>query len=268
MAIKRVITIFALIFAVSVSGCMPNRSVSDQSTSGETASDALITLATTGNPDELHKELGGEVISSADLQEKVGSLLKLDKDEHLAPKALVTPDGEIYAMVAPTITQDNFIMMDKKGNIMRMDVGYTEKTYVPFLVQRLTDLPVEVSGIASAALIKLATTGNPDDLHEELGGEIISSADLQTQAGHLLDLEQNEHLAPKALVTPDGNTYAMVAPTITQDNFMLLDADGNLMRMDVGATEGNHIPFVVLTIVEDGGTAWYVEFWYWLTSKF
>ncbi len=45
------------------------------------ASDALVTLATTGNPDPLHAELGGTVISSDELQKKVGSLLKLEKQE-------------------------------------------------------------------------------------------------------------------------------------------------------------------------------------------
>ena len=92
----------------------------------DTASDALVTLATTGNPDPLHKELGGTVISSAELQKRVGSLLNLEKMEHLAPKALVTPTGETYAMVAPTITKDNFILKElgsSWGNVMRMDVG-------------------------------------------------------------------------------------------------------------------------------------------------
>ena len=68
-----------------------------------TASDALVTLATTGNPDPLQAELGGTVMSSEDLQMKVGHLLNLEKDEHLAPKALVTPTGETYAMVAPPL---------------------------------------------------------------------------------------------------------------------------------------------------------------------
>ena len=76
------------------------------------ASDALVTLATTGNPEPLHAEIGGTVISSQDLQKKVGALMKLQKAEHLAPKALVAPNGETYAMVAPTLTKDNFIFAD------------------------------------------------------------------------------------------------------------------------------------------------------------
>ena len=91
-----------------------------------TASDALGTLATTGNPDPLQAELGGTVMSSEDLQMKVGHLLNLEKDEHLAPKALVTPTGETYAMVAPTITKDIFILGDNTGQARRMDVGDSE----------------------------------------------------------------------------------------------------------------------------------------------
>lgn len=121
------------------------------------------------------------------------------------------------------------------------------------------------SGTASDALVTLATTGNPEPLQAELGGDITSSEELQGKVGHLLKLDENEHLAPKALITPNGETYAMVAPTITKDNFIFADRMGNVMRMDVGATEGHYKPFVVLTIVEDGGTPWYVELWYWLT---
>jgi uncharacterized protein YdeI (BOF family) len=231
------------------------------------ASEALITLSTTGNPDPLMAKLGGNVISSEALQKKVARLLKLDKQEHLAPKALVTPNGETYAMVAPTITKDNYIFVDRTGNVMRMDVGFTEGHKEPFLVQKLTELPNLLTGEAPAALITLATTGNPEPLHALLGGTIISSEALQSRAGKQLNLAKNEHLAPKALVTPTGETYAMVAPTITKDNFMFLDNKGNVMRMDVGDTEGHHMPFVVLAIVEDGGTAWYVEFWNWLTGK-
>ena len=79
-----------------------------------TASDALGTLATTGNPDPLQVELGGTVMSSEDLQMKAGNILNLEKDEHLAPKALVTPTGETYAMVAPTITKNDFILVDSQ----------------------------------------------------------------------------------------------------------------------------------------------------------
>ncbi len=128
------------------------------------------------------------------------------------------------------------------------------------------DLPSSVSGRASDALVTLATTGNPDPLHAELGGTVISSEKLQKKTGSLLNLEKQEHLAPKALVTPNGETYAMVAPTITKDNFILVDSQGNVMRMDVGNTEGHRMPFVVQQIVEDGGTAWYVEFWYWIAG--
>lgn len=126
-------------------------------------------------------------------------------------------------------------------------------------------LPVTASGTASEALVTLATTGNPDPLQAELGGDVVPSDELQESASHLLDLTKEEHLAPKALITPNGERYAMVAPTITKDNFIFVDRTGNVMRMDVGKTEGHLKPFVVQTIVEDGGTPWYVELWYWLT---
>ena len=129
------------------------------------------------------------------------------------------------------------------------------------------DLPASVSGGASDALVTLATTGNPDPLHAELGGTVISSEELQKKVGRLLKLDKQEHLAPKALVTPNGETYAMVAPTITKDNYIMVDSKGSVMRMDVGNTEGHRMPFVVQQIVEDGGTAWYVEFWYWITGQ-
>lgn len=120
--------------------------------------------------------------------------------------------------------------------------------------------------MASEALITLATTGNPDPLHAELGGTVITSEKLQMKVGSLLKLEKQEHLAPKALVTPNGETYAMVAPTITKDNYILVDSQGNVMRMDVGNTEGHRMPFIVQNIAEDGGTAWYVQFWHWIAG--
>ena len=129
------------------------------------------------------------------------------------------------------------------------------------------DLPASVAGKASDALITLATTGNPEPLHAELGGTVISSDDLQKKANAMMKLQKMEHLAPKALVAPNGEVYAMVAPTLTKDNFILVDSQGTLMRMDVGDSEGHRMPFVVETIVEDGGTPWYVEFWRWITRQ-
>jgi len=130
-----------------------------------------------------------------------------------------------------------------------------------------TDSPASVAGKASAALVTLATTGNPEPLHAELGGTVISSEDLQKKANALMKLQKTEHLAPKALVAPNGEVYAMVAPTLTKDNFILADGQGNLVRVDVGDSEGHRMPFVVETIVEDGGTPWYVEFWHWITRQ-
>jgi len=129
------------------------------------------------------------------------------------------------------------------------------------------ELPASVAGKASDALVTLATTGNPEPLHTELGGTVISSEELQKKANAFMRLQKSEHLAPKALVTPTGEIYAMVAPTITKDNFILADSQGNVLRVDVGASEGHRMPFVVNTIVEDGGTPWYVEFWRWITFQ-
>jgi len=129
------------------------------------------------------------------------------------------------------------------------------------------ELPASLTGKASDALVTLATTGNPDPLHAELGGTVISSEDLQQKANASMKLQKAEHLAPKALVTPTGEIYAMVAPTITKDNFILADTKGNLFRMDVGDSEGHRMPFVVETVVADGGTPWYVEFWRWITFQ-
>ncbi|GKS59477.1 hypothetical protein YTPLAS18_30040 [Nitrospira sp.] len=129
-----------------------------------------------------------------------------------------------------------------------------------------TDVPSSVSGRASDALVTLATTGNPEPLHADIGGTVISSEALQKQASALMKLDKKEHLAPKALVAPNGETYAMVAPTITKDNFIFVDSQGNVLRMDVGASEGHRMPFVVQNIVEDGGTPWYVEFWHWIAG--
>lgn len=129
------------------------------------------------------------------------------------------------------------------------------------------DLPASVTGKASDALVTLATTGNPDPLHAELGGSVISSDDLQKKANALMKLQKTEHLAPKALVAPNGDVYAMVAPTITKDNFILADRQGNVFRVDVGDSEGHRMPFAVETIMADGGTPWYVEFWRWITFQ-
>lgn len=82
-----------------------------------------------------------------------------------------------------------------------------------------------------------------------------------------MKLQKTEHLAPKALLTPTGDIYAMVAPTITKDNFILADTNGNVFRIDVGDSEGHRMPFVVETVVADGGTPWYVEFWRWITFQ-
>lgn len=131
------------------------------------------------------------------------------------------------------------------------------------------ELPATVTGVASEALVLLATTGNPNPLQKEIGGTVVPSSQLEAKVGPaklaaLLKLEKNEHLAPMSLIAPTGEWYNMVAPTITKDNFILVDKEGVARRMSVGAVAGDNRPTVVVQVKEDGGTPWYVEAWYWL----
>ena len=112
------------------------------------------------------------MVDSAVIARTVGEstlngLLNVAEGEHLAPKALMV-DGTIYAMVAPTITKDNFVLVTDDGVARRMDVGNSEGTNEPFVVTEIDSnaLPSTVTGTASAGLIQLATTGNPEGLHE------------------------------------------------------------------------------------------------------
>lgn len=241
------------------------------------ASPGLLQIATTGNPEGLNEELGGNITPSTVIAETIGqaalnSLLDVANDEHLAPMALMV-DGSIYAMVAPTITKDNFILVTDDGVARRMDVGSTEGSNMPFEVALIDPnaLPSTVTKTASAGLLQLATTGNPEGLQGELGGDIMPSTVIAEKVGQdtlnaLLMVDEGEHLAPSALVAPTGEIYAMVAPTITKDNFVLVSMAGEAFRMDVGSTEGTNQPFQVTDVISDGGTPWYVEFWYWLTG--
>ena len=243
------------------------------------ASGGLIQLATTGNPEGLHGQLGGTVMDSSVVASTIGqnalsSLLDLNQDEHLAPQALVTPTNDIYAMVAPTITQDNFVLVTADLVAWRMDVGSTEGDNRPFVLAEFDPnaLPATVKGKASPGLLQLATTGNPEGLNVELrGSRVTDSAVVAERVGQaaldaLLKVDEGEGLAPKALVTPEGEVFAMIAPKVTRDNFVLVNRSGEIFRMDVGSTEGTNLPYRVTNVVSDGGTAWYVEFWYWLTG--
>jgi len=149
------------------------------------ASAGLIQLATTGNPEGLHKEIGGKITSSEVVATTVGhatldGLLDTANQEHLAPMALVMPSGEIYAMVAPTITKDNFVLITADGIARRMDVGASEGTNRPFEVAMIdpSRLPTTVTGVASEGLIRLATTGNPKGCRarSEVGSRIRGSS--------------------------------------------------------------------------------------------
>jgi hypothetical protein len=131
------------------------------------------------------------------------------------------------------------------------------------------NLPETVTGVASEALVLLATTGNPEPLQKELGGKVVPSSELEKKLGSatlatLINLDKKEQLAPMGLIAPTGEWYNMVAPTITKDNFILVDSTGVARRMSVGKVAGTNRPSVVVQIQEDGGTPWYVELWYWV----
>ena len=156
---------------------------------------------------------------------------------------------------------------EKNGEAFNLSIAATALVLAFASPGYSADLPASVTGKASDALVTLATTGNPEPLHTELGGTVISSEELQKKANASMKLQKMEHLAPKALIAPNGDIYAMVAPTITKDNFILADRQGNVFRVDVGDSEGHRMPFAVETIMADGGTPWYVEFWRWITFQ-
>ena len=94
--------------------------------------------------------------------------------------------------------------------------------------------------IATAALITLATTGDPTALQKELGGEIRKNLPTNRAV-----LNQGEAYAPPALVV-NGTTYRMVAPIQTTDNFVI-ETNGLVVRMDAGVSEGDNVLRVVAT---------------------
>ncbi len=92
----------------------------------------------------------------------------------------------------------------------------------------------------SAALVTLATTGNPAELKDVLGGKIVENKKMDTSV-----LNEGEHYAPPALVV--GNTtYRMVAPTQVTDNFVIKTGN-TVVRLDVGKSEGDNVLRVVAT---------------------
>ena len=112
-----------------------------------------------------------------------------------------------------------------------------------------------IGTVAGAALVTLATTGAPGALQEELGGKIVDSSMVSAATMSLLDLDNDEHLAPKALVLEDGTAIVMVAPTITKDNFIVIDGMG-ATRLDAAQGEGEGGKIFKVSadnISEDGG---------------
>ena len=88
--------------------------------------------------------------------------------------------------------------------------------------------------IISAALIELATKGNPVSLQKKIGGEIVYN--LETDRGVL---REDEHYAPPALEV-NGTIYIMVALGLTSDNFIIQTSDF-IVRMDAGVSEGESV---------------------------
>ena len=90
----------------------------------------------------------------------------------------------------------------------------------------------------SAALIELATKGNPVNLQKKIGEEIVYN--LETDRGVL---REDEHYVPPALEI-NGTIYRMIAPGLTTDNFIIQTSD-LIVRMDAGVSEGDNVLRVV-----------------------
>ena len=101
----------------------------------------------------------------------------------------------------------------------------------------------------SAALIELATKGNPVSLQKKIGDEIVYN--LETDRGVL---REDEHYAPPALEV-NGTIYRMVAPGITTDNF-IIQASDLIVRMDAGVSEGDSVLRVVAATSLTGVSAY------------
>ncbi len=83
----------------------------------------------------------------------------------------------------------------------------------------------------SAALIELATKGNPVYLQKKIGGEIVYN--LETDRGVLIE---DEHYAPPALEI-NGTIYRVIWQGLTTDNF-IIQTSYLIFRMDAGVIEG------------------------------
>lgn len=90
----------------------------------------------------------------------------------------------------------------------------------------------------SAALVELATKGNPVSLQKKIGGEIVCN--FETDRGVL---REDEYYAPPALEV-NCMIYRIVAPGITTHNFMVKTSD-LMVRMDAGVSEGDSVLCVV-----------------------
>ena len=101
----------------------------------------------------------------------------------------------------------------------------------------------------SAALVALATKGNPVSLQKKIGDEIVYN--LETYRGVL---REDEHYAPPALEV-NGTIYRMVAPGITTDNFIIQTSD-LIVRMDAGVSEGDSVLRVVAATPLTGVSAY------------
>ena len=90
----------------------------------------------------------------------------------------------------------------------------------------------------SAALIELATKGNPVYLQKKIGGEI--DYNLETDRGVL---REDEHYAPPELEI-NGTICRVIGPGLKTDNFIIQTID-LIVRMDAGVSEGDNVQRVV-----------------------
>ena len=90
----------------------------------------------------------------------------------------------------------------------------------------------------SAALIELATKGNPVYLQKKIGGEIVYN--LETDRGVLRECK---HYAPPALEI-NSTIYRVTGSGLTSNNFIIQTSD-SIVRMDAGVSEGDNVLRVI-----------------------
>ncbi len=209
-------------------------------------SEALIILATTGDPSALQSELGGVVVEDLPMSSAV-----LTGGERYAPPALVV-NGTVYRMVHPDKTTDNMVI--QTGNlIVRLDVGHSEKDNVVRAVAAAKVKKLEnVNGnwgnqktILSDEFLSLALEGTPERLQKVIGGKIKNNLSTNNTV-----LRNGEKYVSSALAV-NGTVYRMIYPTYTMDNF-IISTNGLVIRLDAGNSEKDNVLRVVSASSVDG----------------